>query len=142
MKKLFNYLKDDFFHKFIFILLSLLLIFLFIKKDPFRFYFLPIYLLFYVFPFCNHIIDKFLGNDKKTYYSSYSGTYYPPSKKNKNTSYTSDTYSSRRKVESYGIYEIIDNPITPEEKEHNERAYQYQHYSYELIQKQLNDNDN
>lgn len=81
MKKLFNYLKDDFFHKFIFILLSLLLIFLFIKKDPFRFYFLPIYLLFYVFPFCNHIIDKFLGNDKKTYYSSYSETYYPPSKK-------------------------------------------------------------
>lgn len=124
MKKLFNYLKDDFFHKFIFILLSVLLIFLFIKKDPFRFYFLPIYLLFYVFPFCNHKIDKFLGNDKKTHYSGYTGTYYTPPKNNKNTS-NKNSSSSRRRVESYGIYEIIDNPITPEEKEHNERAYNY-----------------
>ena len=123
MIKLFKYLNDDFFHKFIFILLTGLLILLFWKKDPFRFYFTPIYLLFYVLPFCNHMIDKFLGNDKKNYYSGYSGTYYTPSKKSKNTSDISS--SSRRSVESYDIYEIIDNPITPEEKEHNEKAYSY-----------------
>lgn len=136
MKKLFKYLKDDFFHKFIFILLTGLLVLLFWKKDPFRFYFTPIYLLFYVLPFCNHMIDKFLGNDKKNYYS---GTYYTPSKKSNNTSDTSS--SSRRSVESYDIYEIIDDPITPEEKEHNERAYQYQHYNYELFKKQFNNED-
>lgn len=139
MKKLFKYLKDDFFHKFIFILLTGLLVLLFWKKDPFRFYFTPIYLLFYVLPFCNHMIDKFLGNDKKNYYSGYSGTYYTPSKKSNNTSDTSS--SSRRSVESYDIYEIIDDPITPEEKEHNERAYQYQHYNYELFKKQFNNED-
>lgn len=110
----------------IFIFVTLFIAYLFYTKDIWRFYFGPVYLIWYVGP----LILKFIihleqvGMSKSDYPKGYISKDFKPINSNQNnTSFFEE--EKRKDISEYDFYEYITNPNTKEEYEHNDNLCRY-----------------